>query len=72
MPPEIAKTPKSYMASDSVKKVVILTENGNIPGSKFDNSPDEYTVEQLKRWLKCRGLKQSGKRQDYSHVFASA
>ena len=60
------------MASDSVKKVVILTENGNIPGSKFDNSPDEYTVEQLKRWLKCRGLKQSGKRQDYSHVFASA
>ena len=28
-----------------------------IPGSKFEHKPDQYTVEQLKRWLKCRGLK---------------
>lgn len=43
-------------------KIVILTEEDNVPGSKFTNNADEYTVDQLKRWLKCRGLKQSGKR----------
>ena len=48
----------------SKKKVVILTENDDVPGSKFTSCPEDYTVEQLKRWLKCRGLKQSGKRQE--------
>ena len=45
-----------------VKRVTILTDNDNVPGSKIESDPDNYTVEQLKRWLKCRGLKQSGRR----------
>jgi hypothetical protein len=40
-----------------------LTENDGVPGSYFEHDPSDYTVDQLKRWLKCRGLKQSGKRQ---------
>ena len=35
-----------------------------VPGSKFVKDPDNYTVEQLKRWLECRSLKQSGKRSE--------
>ena len=31
---------------------------------KFEREPEEYTVGQLKRWLKCRGLKLSGKRDE--------
>ena len=46
------------------KKIVILTENDEVPGSKFTSCPEDYTVDQLKRWLKCRGSKQSGKRQE--------
>lgn len=38
--------------------------NDGVPGSKFEREPENYTVEQLKRWLKCRGLKLSGKRSD--------
>ena len=49
-------------ASSSAQSFTILTEDDGIPGSKFEKEPEEYTVEQLKRWLKCRGLKQSGKR----------
>ena len=48
----------------STKKIVILTENDEVPGSKFTSCPEDYTVDQLKRWLKCRGSKQSGKRQE--------
>jgi hypothetical protein len=48
----------------SLKNVSKLTENDGVPGSKFEKDPEIYTVEQLKRWLKCRGLKQSGKRSD--------
>ena len=43
---------------------VVLTENDAVPGSKFTSCPEYYTVDQLKRWLKCRGLKQSGKREE--------
>ena len=50
------------VASSSAQSFTILTEDDGIPGSKFEKEPEEYTVEQLKRWLKCRGLKQSGKR----------
>ena len=50
------------VASSSAQSFTILTEEDGIPGSKFEKEPEEYTVEQLKRWLKCRGLKQSGKR----------
>ena len=41
-----------------------MTEDDGVPGSKFEHNPDQYTVEQLKRWLKCRGLKTSGKRDE--------
>ena len=47
-----------------LQNVANLTENDGVPGSKFEKDPDNYTVEQLKRWLKCRGLKQCGKRCD--------
>ena len=33
---------------------MILTEDDGIPSSIFEKEPEEYTVEQLKRWLKCR------------------
>jgi len=49
------------VVSSSAQSFTILTEDDGIPGSKFETEP-EYTVEQLKRWLKCRGLKQSRKR----------
>ena len=48
----------------SSAKATILTENEDFPGSKFESEPANYTVEQLKRWLNCRGLKQAGKRED--------
>ena len=40
----------------SSAKATILTENDDVPGSKFESEPTNYTVEQLKRWLKCRGI----------------
>ena len=49
-------------ASSSVKPLTVLAEDDGVPGSKIEQDPENYTVEQLKRWLKCRGLKQSGKR----------
>ena len=51
-------------ASSSSRPFTILTEDDGVPGSKFEREPENYTVEQLKRWLKCRGLKQSGKREE--------
>ena len=48
----------------SSAKATILTENDGVPGCKFECEPANYTVEQLKCWLKCRGLKQAGKRED--------
>lgn len=44
--------------------LTVLTEEDGVPGSKFEREPEEYTVDQLKRWLKCRGLKLSGKREE--------
>lgn len=52
------------LASTSVCSFTVLTEDDGVPGSKFEKDPDDYTVEQLRRWLKCRGLKQSGKREE--------
>ena len=52
------------MASNSLHSLTVLTEEDGVPGSKFEIEPEEYTVDQLKRWLKCRGLKLSGKRED--------
>ena len=48
----------------SSKKALFFDQNDGVPGSKFLRDPDNYTVEQLKRWLKCRGQKVSGKRND--------
>ena len=52
------------LSSTCWKPLTILTENDRVPGSKFDREPEHYTVEQLKRWLKCRGMKLSGKRDE--------
>jgi len=52
------------MASSSIQSFTVLTDEDGVPGSIFEREPEEYTVEQLKRWLKCRGLKLSGKRDD--------
>ena len=49
---------------NSLKNDVILTENDGVPGAKFHKSPENYSVQQLKRWLKCRGIKVSGKRDE--------
>ena len=52
------------MASSLLQSLTVLTEDDDVPGSKFDRDPQEYTVDQLKRWLRCRGLKLSDKRDD--------
>ena len=52
------------LSSTSLKPLTILTEDDGVPGSKFDCEPEHYTVEQLKRCLKCRGIKLSGKRDE--------
>ena len=52
------------ISSSNVSKARILTQNDGVPGSKFEQDPENYTNTQLKRWLKRRGLKLSGKRAD--------
>ena len=52
------------ISSSNVSQAQILTQNDGVPGSKFEQDPENYTNTQLKRWLKCRGLKLSGKRAD--------
>ena len=51
-------------STSSLQNVAILTENDGVPESKCESDAENYTVEQLKRWLKCRGIKQGGKRND--------
>ena len=51
-------------ASSSLCSLTVLTEDDDVPGSRFEKKAENYTVEQLKRWLKCRGLKLSGKRDE--------
>ena len=48
------------MASSSLHFLTVLTEDDGVSGFKFERKPEEYTVDQLKRWLKYRGLKLSG------------
>ena len=50
------------MASSAQQSFAVLTDEDGVPGPKFERDPEEYTVDQLKRWLKCRGLKLNGKR----------
>ena len=52
------------ISSSNVSKARILTQNDGAPGLKFEQDPWNYTNAQLKRWLKCRGLKLSGKQGD--------
>ena len=52
------------MASGSLPSFTVLSDEDDVPGSKFERGPEEYTVGQLKRRLKCRGLKLSGKRDE--------
>ena len=50
------------ISSSNVSKARVLTQNDVVPCSEFEQDPDNYTNTQLKRSLKCRGLKLSGKR----------
>ena len=52
------------LSSTSLKPLTIFTEDDGVPGSKFNREPEYYTVDQLKRWLKYRGMKLSGKRDE--------
>ena len=52
------------MVSGLLPSFTVLIEADDVPGSKFEREPEGYTVGQLKRWLKCRGLKLSGKRDE--------
>ena len=45
------------MASGWFPSFTVLTDEDDVLGSKFEREPEEYPVGQLKRWLKCRGLK---------------
>ena len=50
------------MASSLLQSLTVLIKDDDVPGSKFERDFQEYTVDKLKRWLKCRGLKLSSKR----------
>ena len=39
------------MASGSLRTLTVITDEEDVPGSKFEREPEEYTVGQLKRWL---------------------
>lgn len=52
------------MASGSHPCFTVLTDEDDVPGSKFEREAEEYTVGRLKRRLNCRGLKLSGKRDE--------
>lgn len=52
------------ISSSNVSKARILNQNDGVPGSKFEQDPENYSNTQLKHWLKCRGLKLCGKRAD--------
>ena len=45
------------MASSSLHFLTVLTEDDGVSGFKFERKPEEYTRDQLKQWLKYRGLK---------------
>ena len=42
------------MVSGSLPSFTVLSDEDEVPGSKFEREPEEYTVGQLKRRLKCR------------------
>ena len=52
------------MASSLEQCFSLLPDEDGVPGSKFEKESEEYTVDPLKRWLKCGGLKLNGKRDE--------
>ena len=52
------------MASNTEPCFSVVTDEDSLPGSKFEKESEEYTVDQLKRWLKRGGLKLNGKRDE--------
>ena len=42
---------------------IVLFED-DVPGAKLTKTPEACTITELKRWLKCHGLKQCGKKQE--------
>ena len=40
---------------------IVLSED-DVPGAKFKSTPENYNMEQLKRWLKCHGMKVGGRK----------
>ena len=47
---------QGHSKSENFKKKIVLTED-DVPGASFKNrDPQIFHNEQLKRWLKCRGV----------------
>ena len=40
---------------------VDLTDD-DVPGARLLKDPNDHTVEELKRWLECHGLKRTGRK----------
>ena len=40
---------------------IVLSED-DVPGANFKSTPETYNREQLKRWLKCHGMKVGGRK----------
>ena len=51
-----------HSKSENFKDKIVLTED-DLPGASFKNKdPRFFYIEQLKRWLKCRGASVGGSR----------
>ena len=50
------------IAVDNCMLPEIQLEEKDIPGAKLLKDPLECNIEELKRWLECRGQKKSGKK----------
>ena len=53
---QILSTPKGKFVNNKkqlLQYLTVLTEDDDLPGSKFERDPQEYIVNKLKRWLKC-------------------
>ena len=49
--------------SDNSKNIVVSLSEDDIPGAKLPREiPEQCNVQQLKRWLSCRGALVSGKK----------
>lgn len=48
----------------SLRSLTVLMQDDGVASSKFESEPENYIVDQLKRWLKCTRFKLSGKRDE--------